>query len=250
MGTVTSAQVNTSAAYNHTFTAGDMSGITQKGLTFEIRPSDDTTTAWIFTGCRVNTFKLSAAINEPVKAEVGFIGKDATTGAFATTTVTYNEAKTFLFQHATFKVDSTLENIIGFELEINNNLISDTNARSLGSQTLDVLPPARRDISLKLTQRFDTTTVWDRFKNNSTAAIQLIFDTNQTVGAGVAGQASPTTYSMYIDLKKVYYNTGGLPELSEVGILTHEVEVGVIGDTPAPNATDIIFSVTNSATSY
>lgn len=247
MGTVTSALAGTTDAYNHTFTAGDLSTITEKGLTFDVQPSGDTTMCYKFSGCRVNSYKVSAAINEVIKCEINFIGKDVTTGTIATTTAAYSPVIPYIFHHGTFKVDTVLENIIGFELMIENNLQNDANARSLGDQTLTVLPPGRRNVSLSLTQRFDTTTVWDRFVANTAVAIQLLFDTGHTIGST---DSPGTTYSAQIDIKEAHYNTGGPPEISEVGILTHEVEMGIIGDTTTSDSTDIVFSVTNSATSY
>lgn len=242
MGTVTSA-ISTATAYTHTFTAGDLSTITEQGLSFDVKPSSDTTTAFQFLGCRVNTYKISAAVNEVVKAEATFVGKDATSTAFLTTTASYSPVNPLVFHQGTFTVDGTTETIIGFEMTIENNLVTDNTARSLGSQLLTALPPARRNVTMTITQRFDTTTAYDRFISNSQAAIALIFDTGQTVGSDVL------TYSMRVDLKKVHYNSGGPPEISEVGILTHEVELIAIGDTTTSAPTDLTFTVVNSATS-
>ena len=245
MGSVTSALVGTAAAYMHTFTTGDLSTITQKGISFEVKPQGDTTTAFYFTGCRVNSMKMSAAINEPIKCELEFVGKDGTTGAFATTTAAYSEVPPFLFQDGTFAVGGTTENIISFELTLENNLQSDESARSLGDTTLTNLPPGRRKIMLSITQRFDTTTAWDRFIAGSATTIRLRFDTGQTIGSDSGG----TTYSMQIDLNKIYYNQA-VPEISDAGILTHEVEISAISDTVTSAGTDMIITVANSVTSY
>lgn len=246
MGTVTSALASTATAYNHTFTAGDLSTITQQGLTFEIKPSNDTTTAFIFSGIRINTLKITGAINTVLQCEINFIGKDLTTGAFATTTASYAPNTPYVFHHANVDVDAGTESIIGFEFEINNNLKAEDDSRSLGSQLLSTLPPGRRDVSVSMTQRFDTLTAYNRFINNSFGAINFVFNNGETIGSDSPG----TTDTMIINIPKAHFNTGGQPEISEVGILKQDLDFGITGDTTTSNPTDINITVTNSVTSY
>lgn len=254
MGTVTSAAAGTSDSFNHTFTAGDISGISQKGLTFEVRPQSDTQSAFIFYGCRVNSMKISGSINEPVKCEMEIVGKDGTTGTFATTTVAYSTVRPYIFADGTFTIDGTIgsltstsdENIIAFELTVNNNLNSDESSRSIGDSALTNLPPGKREIMLNITQRFDTTTAWSRFINATQGAVRLKLDTGVTIGSA---DTNVTTYSMFIDLPKVYYNQAQ-PEIPDSGIITHEIEISAIGDTVTSSPTDIVVTVTNSASSY
>ena len=253
MGTVTSAQVGVTGSYKHTFTTGDMSTIAQKGLTFEVQPDAQTTTAFIHYGNRVNSFKLSGSVGEPIKAELSFIGRDSTTGTFATTTVVFTTLRPYMFQDLTFFYDGTTasittgsaESIIGFELTVENNLHNDANARSLGSRLLTALPPGRRMVKLSITQRFDTTTAWSRFINNTQGAVRLTLDTGQTIGS----VAAATTYSMLIDLGNVYYNSA-IPEIADAGILTHKVDIDSISDTMTSAGKDIVVTVYSSTTAY
>lgn len=252
MGTVTSATSGAagSLAFVHTFTTGDLSTVTQKGVTFEVKPWSETTTAWIYNGCRVQSYKISANINEPVKCEIEWVGRDATTGTFATTTATFSPVRPFLFQDGTFGYgDSggnvTTEQIVSFELTIENNLQSDEKSRSLGTTLLTALPPGRRNVMLSISQRFDTTTAWSRFLSNSQGAIRLSFNTGATIGS----TAGNTTYAMHLDLPKVYYNSA-VPEIGDSGILTHEVEVSAIGDTVTSSNRDIVVTLYNSGSSY
>jgi len=251
MGSVTSALAGTTDAYNHTFTTGDISGIAQKGLTFEVQPDQNTTTCFIHYGLRVNSFKISASIGEPVKTEISFIGKDSTTGTFATTTVAYSPVRPFLFQDGTFAYGATIgvatsESIIAFEMMVENNLINDETARSIGNTSLTILPPGRRMVTLNITQRFDTTSAWDRFTQNTQGAIRLTFDTGQTIGST---DSPGTTYSMIIDFPTVFYNSA-IPEITEAGILTHDVEITALADTITGSGTDILMTVVNSTSSY
>ena len=251
MGTVTSAQVGATVAWNHTFTASDMSTITQKGLSFEIRPDSATTTAFYYTGCRVDALKLTGAVNETVKAELSLVGKDATTGAFATTTAVFSTIRPFIYYDVTFRFDGTIasmttgstENITSFELTVNNNLHKDESTYSLGSTSRTALPPGKRDITMSFVQRYDTTTAFSRFTQGTEGAVRLILDSGQTIGAAL------TTYSMHIDLHKVFYKSVE-SDISDSGVLTQRVELSVVADTTTSAGKDVVISVTNSNTAY
>lgn len=255
MGTVTSALATTASAYNHTMTLGDLSTISQKGISVEVQPDVITTTAFAYEGCRVNSLRISGGINAPVTAELNFIGKDATTVTFATATVTYSPTRPFLGQDITFQYGSSVgalsaEDIVSFELTLENNLQADDSSRSLGDRTLTALPPGRRSIMLNITQRYDTTTAYDRFDAATRGHARLTLDTGITIGADSPG----TTYSMIIDLPNIFYNQA-VPEISGPGVLTHAFEVSGIADTTSgvglgPGNNEMVITVTNSATAY
>jgi Phage tail tube protein len=245
MGTVTSAALS-APAYAHTFTAGNMDGISEQGLTFNLRPSD-TTDAFHITGAKINSLKISAETGaEAVTAEISLIAKGMTVGTFFTTgSVTFSTVRPFLPQDVTISIDGANEDIISMELTCpENNLQNDANARSLGSKTLAVLPAAQRGLGLTLTQRFDTVTAWNRHKNESAMAIIITIDTGQTIGT-----LQPLTYKLQCDLPKVYYDSGGPPEVGDSGILTHELSIIPVLDT-LTGGKDIVFSAWNTTTSY
>jgi len=247
MGSVASILVST-PAYAHTFTVGDFTGITEKGLTFKLRPSNDGIDSFNLVGARINSLKISGGIGDPITAEIGVIAKDMTLGAFVTNgAVTFNGASVnpFIFYDATISIDGSAEDIISFEITVpENNLQNDNDARSLGSKTLSVLPPKERTLGLTLTQRFDTTTAWNRFINASAMSITITLDTGVTIGA-----LTVDTFKMQITFPKVYYDTGGPPEVSDTGILKHELTIMPILDT-ITGGKDVFISLWNSTASY
>ena len=107
-----------------------------------------------------------------------------------------------------------------------------------------VLPPKDRTLGLTLTQRYDTTTAWNRQLNASAMAIIITMDTGLTITA-----LAPFTYKLQCDLPKVFYDTGGPPEVSDSGILTHELSIIPVLDTINAGK-DIVFSLWNTTTSY
>jgi len=245
MGTVTSTALS-APAYAHTFTAGNMDGISEQGITFHLRPSD-TTDAFQIIGAKVNSFKISVEPGaDAVTAEIAIIAKGMTAGTFITTgSVAFSPTRPFLPQDVTVSIDGANEDIISLELICpENELQNDSDARSLGSKTLAVLPPKDRTLGLTLTQRYDTTTAWNRQRDASAMAIIITMDTGLTITA-----LAPFTYKLQCDLPKVFYDTGGPPDVSDSGILTHELSIIPVLDTINAGK-DIVFSLWNTTTSY
>lgn len=143
--------------------------------------------AWRYAGGVVDTLKISANVGEPVKITAEMVFQDSSLSAADTAPAAVMSVSTIapftyvdgVFRYAAVEgsLTSTLnEPIQGFELEIKNNLMTGPEARQLGSRILSRRPPAtRREVSLKVTQRFDTTTAFDRFVSNTGGSVQLFF---------------------------------------------------------------------------
>ncbi|MDY6888134.1 MAG: phage tail tube protein [Pseudomonadota bacterium] len=256
-GTVATAVLytTTSSGRGHTLNTGNMennkssSGSTDTvALTLEIQKggNESTGTVWDFLGTRVNSISIKGEIGAPVVMTAELIGQTASTTS-STPTVTFTDINPCNFTGITINTGDSITNVsaetfIGFELTLNNNLISDTNARKLGSRTLQILPPARREVNLKLTQRFDTTTSYDRFIDNTMTAIQILLDSEQTIAANCS------TYSMHINLPACYFNSN-MPEIGDFGVVTHEVEVSAIKENTTTSYS-IQMQINNATANY
>ncbi len=219
----------------HTLNGGDMEsnaatgGANAKALSFWVRWGDgDSDTAFGFRGCRVNSLTLTQEMAQPLKMNAEIIGVDGSATTFALTPV-FGGRLPLLFNEVTVTQASTLASITAgtvfkyqkVELTISNNLGGDNESYSLGGDTLDVLPPAGRDISLKLTARYDSITPHDRWRQNTNTAIRLHWDTGATMTA-ITGD---TTFGLIIDLPHCKWITVDEPEISDLGLLTHELEL-------------------------
>ena len=186
-GTVASAAVTQGAstitgAYIHTLYAGDMesnkattTANDTKSLTFTVRKGG--THLWDFIGNRVNTLTIKGEVGSPVVVTAELQGKTASISSDSLTPV-FSDVLPVNFTGITVKTGDSITNVsaetfIGFELTNNYNLVNDNNARALGSRTVSILPATRREVTLKLTQRFDTTTAYDRFLESTATAIQI-----------------------------------------------------------------------------
>jgi len=136
------------------------------------------------------------------------------------------------------------EPIQGFELEVNNNLAAESSSRALGSNLLSVLPPTRREVNLTITQRYDTTTTYQRFIQATQGSVELYFRGNDSL-------TSDFFHEITIRLPKVHQNS---PDPSLEGadsILQSEIVYDVLVDNPGTSTgKDIGITVRNNVASY
>lgn len=238
-----------SAGFTHSISAGEYSS-TINSLTILVRKGD--THHWQYTGGRINTMKISGTIGEPVRCTYDFIFKDSSqTGSDISDHLTISSALPFTYVDGTYNYAATegsltstvAEDITGFELTINNNLISDANVRKLGSNVLQTLPPTRRDIEFKITQRFDTVTAWNRFIANTQGSVELVF-------AGASCSAKQN-YGCRIRMPKVFVDTPDVEVTGPNDILMSEINFAVLVDYPmTTTGKDIGITIINTTSSY
>lgn len=253
-GTVSSAQVATTGSYTHTLRVGDMESNADsagssdmKGLTVEVRKGGDH--VWAFMGMRVNQLTISGAVGEPVMGSVELIGKDFTTAASLSTTVSYSTTLPFNFTDITIQHADTLSGSYtattwqSFELTINNNLVNDL--RQLGDRVLGALPVATQDISLNLTQRFDTTTAYGYWTSETARAFKITLNTGDTITT----QTGATTYSMRVDLPRAYLDSSAIPNVgSRDDVLSLDQQWTVLHD--AGLGYGVQMSINNATAAY
>ena len=252
-GSTTSTQIAATGAYRHVMSVGDLEINDVEGLTFQVVNGTETATSQglDFIGCRVNSWTLKGEIGSPVIMTTEVIGVTAsTTSSTPAISVTslFVKCPPVNFTGITIEVGRSMtstdaECFTGFELTINNNLISDSNVRCLGSRVLTVLPASRREVKLKLTQRFDTTTSYDRFIENTMCAISILLDSKHSTGS-VGG----STASLMVNLPSIYYNSNNF-NVSDFGVLTNELDLTAINE-PSTSSYIVQFTVVNTTANY
>lgn len=244
----------TTSANVHSLTAGNFDTTPSIGLSFNVRKGE--THVWRYSGGRVNTMKITGKVGEPIQASYEFLFKDSTqlTDDIAST-LSISSVRPFTFVGGVFRYSSTevlaatttaQEPIQSFELSIKNNIKSDSDARSLGTALVDVLPPTRREVELKIQNRFDTTTTYSRFIQATQGSVELYF-----TGDYISGTAGPV-YAMTIRLPKVFNKTGDT-EISGPGdILKTDIEFDCLLDAPGITTTtrDIGVTFVNNTAAY
>lgn len=252
LGGVVTSTGTTATGYTHTMIPNETNIVTaaatQTSLSLFVRKGGDQ--GYVYNGCRIGQMTVTGEIGSPIKVAYDVTGqKGTTTAALTDTAVSFSSVRPFLFKDATMQYASTTAQLtstaaiqlVGFELTVNNNIDSDQ--RALGQDTVVDLPPGRRDVSLKLTMRYDTTTSYTRFTSGEYGAAKIVLTSGEAITTGVY-------YSMEFEMPKVYWNNTD-PEIGEAGVIQIEPELTCIrGELSGTSAYDIKATLLNLTASY
>ena len=227
-GTVTSAVLEV-GANGHTIDAGRITDGDVPSLSITKRIGS--AAKYQYDGCRVNQLTISAEQGGFAQISAEIAGSKSTACTDSLTTaytdlhpVNFTGCKVYIAATTSALFSGTSENVVqSVEVSINNNLATDAASRRLGSRYLDVLPAGRREVRVKMNQRFDTTTAMSAARVNTPYAIGIDFDSEQSVTANY-------NYKLRLTLPRCYYNMPD-PSTSEMGILTQEIDFSAIRST-------------------
>ncbi|MEA3279476.1 MAG: phage tail tube protein [Thermodesulfobacteriota bacterium] len=246
-GTVTSAGGSTNV-YIHSITAGNFSHTALASLAIKSRVGSSHYRKYI--GGRVNQLTISGNIGEPIKMSAEMIfgdmtmtSSDSIDGTLSLSTklpFTFDQAN-FIYAATTASLTTTNKEFIeSFEFTINNNL---DESRALGTNGVVCLPPKRREVGLKFTQRFDTTTAYDRFVAQTASAVEIRIE-----GASLSSSQND---QLSIILPKVYFNSPDPTVDGGSEILRMEIECDVVCDNPmTTTGKDVGMTLYNGTASY
>ena len=249
-GTATNATLVSTGAYGHTLRCGDMennkgtsTASDMKGLSMMIRKGS--TDTWFYTGCRVDTLTIKGEIGQPVvvTADIVGVGMSITATIGALTLATQNPCMfsgVRVYTGVSMGSASTEEFFTSFEFSIKNNISGD--CRALGSRSVVQLPPAMREVSIKLGTRYDTLTSYNRFLDATAVAIKIDMDSGVSIGA-----TNTFTYKATLNIPKCYYNSVNT-EVGGPDMLTFEVEATALYGSSA--GASVVMSITNGTANY
>lgn len=247
---ITSATVTSTGGFVHSLSAGNFD-TAPSSLSFNVRKGD--THTWRYTGGRINVLTIAAEIGQPVKLSAEFVFKDSTQQSDNIgTSLSVSSVLPFIYTQGQYQyaaaqsglgTTTAVEVITGFELSINNNIKDDESARELGTNTLSIVQPTMRSVELKVTQRFDTTTAYNRFLQGTEGSVRLEFTGAQIV--------SGVNYKSTIDLYKVTLNSPD-PELGGPNdVLMSEFAFDCVVDNPqTTTGRDIGVTFVNATATY
>ena len=255
-------QISSTAATNstlHSISAGNFTN-SIASLSFNVRKGNAAgnglanAITWRYNGGRCNTLKIVGEVGQPIKCTYDFIFQDSTQQTDDISGIlSLSSVLPFTFVNGEFRYGSSegavsTESVQHFELTINNNIKSDKDVRTLGTNTVMLLPAMKREISLKTTSRFDTTTSWQRFVQHTAGAIELYFS-----GAAIVANTTVSEYffTMNIRLPNVYQLSGDAPLKGPKDILQLDTDWAVLLDNPSTTTgRDIGLTIRNSTASY
>jgi hypothetical protein len=249
LGGTSTVVAGSSSTYVHTMNVGDLenTGATSTStkitsLSVSVRPGASGSKTWNFYGCRVNSFTLKGETGSPVAMTAEIMGKGCSLSS-TLPAASFTDVTPVNFVGVTVKTGDSIGNVSAeyfgsFELSINNNINGDM--RVLGSREVFALPAVMRDVTVKLTQIYDTATAYDRFVGATQVAIQILLDSLVNI-------ATATSYSCIIDLPRCYLNSNN-PSVSEAGPVKNELEFRAMWDSATGYCMKA--TVTNKTASY
>lgn len=205
-----------------------------------------------YSGFRVNELTLAAEIDEALKCSISLMGKDSTitsndvSGAISTLT-----QRPLSFVNGRFSIETSVAgltstsywNVQSFEFKIGNNLKSDSAARRIGSDVIQVLPAGMASMELKATIRFDTTTAFDAMIAGTRLVAEFEFQ-------GETMSSSAIREGIKLTMPYVLIKDAGDPEVGGPNeILTSEVTFAILRD-PTSTGYAVKALVTNNTSTY
>lgn len=226
---------------------------TYSSLCINARKGDSTNgKVFQYDGLRVNEFGLVAEIDEPLMMSVSMIGRDATVASNDVSSVLDTSAQVPLsFVNGRLSIETSTSaltstsfwHVQSVEVKVTNNLNSDSTARRIGSDTLQVLPAGLAQFELKCTIRFDTTTAYDAMMAGTRFASDFFFN-----GGTMSG--SHLRESINLNMPYLLISDAGDPEISGPNEpLTSEVVFAVLRD-PTSSGYAMRATVINNTSTY
>lgn len=222
------------ASFEHTFAIGNLDNQTHTSLTLNTRKGDGTNgKVFEYTGLRVNEITFASEIDDALRVTTSFMGKDATVGATdLESTIGLPTQSPMSFVNGRVSVENSFASLTtssfwhvqSFELGWSNNLKGDSEARRIGSDTVDVLPPGVVAFTFNATVRFDTTTAYDAMINETQLAAELEF-----LGDTLSGSILKSQFNL--SMPKIFITEAGDPEIGGPDeVLQSEVSFAVLRD--------------------
>lgn len=254
-GTITTAQLSASAAYQHTFSIGNPSENSYSSICINIRKGQSAgAQIFEYSGLRVNEMMFTAEIDEPLKVNFGLMGKDVTsTSNDVASALGVNSFECLNFIDGVISIVSdsigaatttAFWHVQSVEFGVSNNIKADSVARRIGSDTVDVLPYGIAALTFNAQVRYDTSTSFDAMLSNADMAALLTFQ-----GSTISGTSERRRLEVRMPILKV--NDGGDPEIGGPDeVLSSSVVFHVMRDDSSAGGYAMQIDVVNSTTAY
>lgn len=206
LGSINSS-LNDTDSYTHTITMADT---LPTGLTMEV---DMDTKAKQAEGCKINTLSFSGEADGFMMCTIGIMGEDLTY-ITPSTGNSLPTANLIPFSEVAVTYGGDSYDVRSFELELNNNLDEDRYYVGANTHKEPLRGGDRPEITGSLTIDFEDNTEFDDFVAQNTNDIVIT----------MTGDNIEETYDYKIELTaKNCILTGGVPEVSDIGLIPLEI---------------------------
>jgi hypothetical protein len=231
MGTVGTAGMATSGTViERTYTIPDT-----LGTSLYLTVNRDVNT-FIYSGVKINQFTING--NSEGIATVDATVIAANEGTIGSGTPSFTTSKYWMFQDAGLTYGGTTRNIKSWKVSVNQNLADDR--YHWGTRTIKEPQRAGRiEVTGEMEVEFDGSSDWNLFQSAGTAAMVATY-----TGDVIEGTVSE---KMTITLPKVRL-TGGVPNVSDSGIISYTAPFTAYGDGTTKPLTIVTLSAVGTGT--
>ncbi len=215
LGRVSDAAGPSGAGSHYAFDVYPSGGLPE-GLRLEIGRSGAAGGTFEYRGCKINQMVLNCSVGEPLTATFSFLGKDELTEQENPTAVgTISGLNPLTFDEGTITIDGVSQEVAGFSLTINNNLVEDKGA--LGSRYRVAIPRSGfRDVTGTLNLEFDNLTMYNRYTGGTETGLKLSFTSDDLIGGGTQAHV------LEIDCPRIIF-TGTTPVVGGPDLIYHDM---------------------------
>ena len=202
--------------------------VSRDGGTIKGLNDEDATYHWWFqyTGCRVNSWAVTASPTEIVGSTFNMLGSDENVVDMNITSSDYTERPAvndpFTGFNGTVTIDDEEECVLSVDFTLNNNL--GTDQFCMGERKRNSLPEGSKVIEGTITVEFSTLKFYNKYLNGTSATLNIYFD--------LLGDGAET---MKIIFPKIEYN-GTTPTAGGPEALNQELPFIALWDTNPPDS--------------
>lgn len=240
------------SAMDHTYLIGEFNG-SYPSLCLNHRKGQSTLgKVHEYSGVRVDELMFTAEIDEALKTTASFVCKNSTItandiqsamGSHTSSALSFVNGRISVENSFSSLTSGTFWHVQSCEFGWSNSLKKDNEARRIGSDVLDVLPPGIATFTLNMTVRFDTTTAYDAMLNGTQLACELEFK-------GPTLPSSAIQQGLKVQFPKVFVSDAGDPEVGGPDeILTSEITFHVLRDDSSAGGYAVRAILTNNIAS-
>lgn len=234
LGSVSSSQVGSTSAYEHTFS---LSESLPTGLTvYALKGSQ----AFEYPGCKVATLTLSQEAGQPLMVSAELIGNGVETKV-STETPTYPSWLPIHFgQISTLDINNSEAKVQSFELVITNPFADDiyTLATSDQGTREDIIENGKREIMCNMSVYADGYTLYDLYRDSTEHPVDITYTGSEADGG--------EDYKLSISLPNVIAE-GEAPNPEDMGPISHNFNVRALKN--SSNSDELEIKLTNTTDS-
>lgn len=206
----------------HVFSGETNISSSTEALTVEIQRTDRSSTdhKFVYTGCMISEFEISAAAGELAMAKFKIAGQDMSASAASASSASYATSTPLVFTGATVTVGGTSRSVKEMSFTTKQSLAEDRYFLGTDKRSQPI-EAGMREASGTLKLEWDGLTDWNRYIGTSSVAIVATFETQAALAGSTKGS---------LEISIPYARIDGEQPVTTDGIIETDVTFTVLDE--------------------